>query len=193
MPCFPLNGNLSSNLNLCGPPFFFFPCKFKTALHSCQGYFFQNSKCFQKEVQFIIRNLTFQINSTLLKSKDQLPFFFFPLFWYVCVIQVTEFRKGLKTGKNHHVVFWYMCKPNDSNEKGTFLRNYACPVDPNKFNCLILISIWMHRCISFCCQKQTVNFICAGLYFKKDCVFMHIIIIYIPKESHLDISALLLY
>ena len=82
MPCFPPDGNLTSNLNLCGPPFsfFFFHCKFRTALHSCQGYFFQNSKYFQKEVQFIIRNLTFQINSTLLKSKDQLPFFFFLFF-----------------------------------------------------------------------------------------------------------------
>ena len=55
-----------------------FLCKLRAALHSCQIYFFQNSKCLQEEAQFIIRNLTFQINCTLLKWKDQLPFF-----WYV--------------------------------------------------------------------------------------------------------------
>ena len=39
-----------------------------------------------------------------IKIKEPVAFLF-PLFWYVCVIQVTEFRKGLKTGKNRHVVF----------------------------------------------------------------------------------------
>lgn len=192
-PCFPPDGNLTSNLNLCGPPFlfFFFRCKFRTGLHSCQGYFFQNSKYFQKEVHN--KESYFPNKFYPIKIKGPVAFLFFPLFWYVCVIQVTEFRKGLKTRKNCHVVFWYMCKPNDSKEKGTFLRYYACPVDPDKFNCLILTSISMHRNFSFCCQKQMVNFICAGLYFKEDYVFMHIIIIYIPKVGHLDISALLLY
>lgn len=153
---------------------FFFPCKFRTVLHSCQGYFFQNSTCLQKEVQFIIRNLTFQINSTLLKSKDQLPFFFFSsLFWYVCVIQVTEFRKELKTGKNYHVVFWYRCKPSDSKEKGTFLQNNACPIDPDKFNCLILISINAQVYLLLLSEANGKLYLCWPL-FQEDCVFMHL-------------------
>lgn len=86
-----------------------------------------------------------------------------------------------------------MCKPNDSKEKGTFLQNSPAQLILMSFNCLISISISMHKFLLFCCQKQMVNFICAGLYFKEDYVFMHIIIIYTPKVGHLDISALLLY
>lgn len=93
-PAFLLMVTFTSNLNLCGPLFsFFFSTVNLGLLYICQGYFFENSKYFQKEVQFIIRNLTFQINSTLLKSKDQLPFFFS----LVCMCHSSyRIQKGIK-------------------------------------------------------------------------------------------------